>query len=480
MAISFNATALLNGNGIDVKAVVNAILNQQTGPLTTWQNQQTDLSTQAGLLSGLNNNLTTLAATVLSLADPHGPLASQSAVSSLPNVLTATAQNSAPAGSHQIVVTSLATSGTLFTNPLASGDTSFLADGVTSADIALQVGGVDGEIHDIAIAAGVNDTISSLADYINSQDFGVSASVVTDVGGARLALFSQSTGTPGGLSIAGNNSNLTFNAPLGGANAVLTIDGVPVNSASNTVTGAINGVTLNLLSALPGTAVQLNVGPDTAAATGAINSFVDAYNSVIGIINKQFTVNAATNTQGPLGADSTLRTLQSRLLSDVTYSITGNSGLVNLASLGIDLNNDGTLSLNTVATDIHPALGDVLKQNPSAVQSFFADASNSGFANNFNLDLFSLTDTTDGIVNLDIAGNKAQQKSLAKQITALQDRLSAQQAQLTSLYARVNATLESYPSLLFTVTAIIGALNGNFNVAPPSSNTTPNTGTSTR
>lgn len=239
-------------------------------------------------------------------------------------------------------------------------------------------------------------------------------------------------------------------------------------------------MTLNLLSALPGTAVQLNVGPDTAAATGAINSFVDAYNSVIGIINKQFTVNAATNTQGPLGADSTLRTLQSRLLSDVTYSITGNSGLVNLASLGIDLNNDGTLSLNTVATDIHPALGDVLKQNPSAVQSFFADASNSGFANNFNLDLFSLTDTTDGIVNLDIAGNKAQQKSLAKQITALQDRLSAQQAQLTSLYARVNATLESYPSLLFTVTAIIGALNGNFNVAPPSSNTTPNTGTSTR
>jgi len=52
MAISFNAAALLNGNGIDVKSVVNAILNQQTGPLTIWQNQQTDLSTRAGLLGG--------------------------------------------------------------------------------------------------------------------------------------------------------------------------------------------------------------------------------------------------------------------------------------------------------------------------------------------------------------------------------------------------------------------------------------------
>jgi flagellar hook-associated protein 2 len=260
----------------------------------------------------------------------------------------------------------------------------------------------------------------------------------------------------------------------------LTIDGVPISSASNTVTGAISGVTLNLAGASPNTTVQLTVGPDASAATTAINNFVDAYNSVIGIINAQFTVNPTTNTQGPLGADSTLRALQSRLLSDVTYSISGNSGVVNLAALGIDLNNDGTLSVNQVPTDTHPALSDVLAKNPGAVQSFFENASGTGFANAFNNDLFSLTDTTDGIVNLDIAGNKTQQRALATQITNLQDRLSAQQRQLTALYSRVNATLESYPSLLFTVTAIIGALNGNFNVAPPSSNTTPNTGTSTK
>jgi flagellar hook-associated protein 2 len=208
---------------------------------------------------------------------------------------------------------------------------------------------------------------------------------------------------------------------------------------------------------------------------------VDAYNSVVGIINSQFTVNPATNNQGPLGSDSALRSLQSTLLKDVTYSITGNSGLVNLASLGIDLNNDGTLSVNQLATDTHPSLANVLATNPSAVQGFFQNVSGTGFANNFNNDLFNLTSTTEGIVNLDIAGNKAQQRALARQITNLQDRLSAQQKQLTSLYARVNATLESYPSLLFTVTAIIGALNGNFSTNPTtSSNTAPNTGTSTR
>ena len=480
MAISFNASALLNGNGIDVKSVVNAILNQQTGPLTTWQSQQTDLSTQAGLLAGLNNNLTNLAATVLSLANPHGPLASQSASSSQSGILTASAQNSAVAGLHQIVVGSLATTGTLYTNPFADGNTSFLAEGVTTGNIQLQIGEVGGVTHDIAITAGVNDTISTLASYINDQNLGVSASVVTDAGGARLALFSQSTGIPGALSITNNDTGLTFNAPVGGTNATLTIDGVPISSATNTVSGAISGVTLNLASASPATTVQLTVGPDANASTTAINNFVDAYNSVIGIINTQFTVNPATNTQGPLGSDSTLRSLQSRLLSDVTYSIAGNGGLVNLASLGIDLNNDGTLSVNSVATDGHPTLSKVLADNPVAVQNFFANGSTTGFANNFNNDLFSLTDTSEGIVNLDIAGNKAQQKALSTQITNLQDRLTAQQTQLTALYARVNATLESYPSLLYTVTAIIGALNGNFNVAPPSTNTTPNTGTSTK
>ena len=266
-----------------------------------------------------------------------------------------------------------------------------------------------------------------MASYINTQNWGVTASVVTDASGARLALYSQSSGTPGALAITNNTTGLTFNAPVGGTNASLTIDGVPYSSATNTITGAIAGVTLNLASAAPGTTVQLTVGPDATQATAAINNFVAAYNTVIGILNTQFTVNPTTNAEGPLGGDSALRSLQSSLLNDATYSITGNSGLVNLASLGIDMNNDGTLTVNQVATDTHPSLANVLATNPSAVQSFFQNASSTGFANNFNNDLFNLTDPTDGIVNVDIAGNKAQQKALTTQITNLQDRLTAEQ-----------------------------------------------------
>jgi flagellar hook-associated protein 2 len=212
------------------------------------------------LLTGLNNNLTSLAAAVISLANPNGPLASQSATSSQPGILTASADTTATAGTHQIVVSNLATIGTIYTNPLADGNTSFLTGSATSGDIKLQVGGVSGATHDIIITQGSNDTLNTLAKYINTQKWGVTASVVTDAGGARLALYSQSTGTPGALATANNNStSLIFNAPVGGTNASLTLDGIPLSSATNTVTGAISGVTLNLASAAPLTTVQLTV-----------------------------------------------------------------------------------------------------------------------------------------------------------------------------------------------------------------------------
>jgi flagellar hook-associated protein 2 len=480
MAVSFNAAALLNGNGIDVKSVVSAILSQQSSGLANWQNQQTDLSTQAGLLTGLNNNLVDLQAAVVALANPNGPLTAQSATSTQTGILTGSAQTTALPGVHQIVVSNLATTSAIYTDPLKDGNTSFLAAGAATGDIKLQVGGVSGKTHDIVITRGGNDTLSTLAKYINTQNWGVTASVVTDANGARLAVYSQSSGTTEALAITNNTTGLAFNAPIGGTNASLTIDGVPFSSTSNTITGAISGVTLNLASASPGTTVQLTVGPDADQATTAINNFVNAYNSVVGVINTQFTVDPTTNRQGPLGADSTLRTLQSSLLRDVTYSVAGSGGLVNLASLGIDLNNDGTLTVNQVATDTHPSLSSVLATNPGAVQSFFQNINGTGFASNFNNDLANVNDPIDGLLNVDIAGNKSQQQALTTQITNLQDRLTAQQNQLTLQYAQVNATLEAFPSLLLQVTAEIAALNGNFSATPTvSNNTAPVTGTPT-
>jgi flagellar hook-associated protein 2 len=449
MGISLNPATLLSGQGIDVSSLVQQVLSEQSGQLTQWQSQESTLQTQASALTSINTDLTSLATAVSALSDPLGALTAQAATSSDTSVLTATTQGSSTAGTHQITVTSLATAGSVYTAPLASGDKSFLANGATSGDIQVTIGGTT---QNIAITQGSNDTLNTLASYINRQNWGVTANVVTDANGARLALFSQLTGTAGALNITNNTTALSFQTPSGGTNASLTVDGIPISSASNTVSGVIPGITLNLVNASPNSSVQLTVGSDATQVTQAINNFVSAYNQVISDINSQYTVNAATNSEGPLGSDTALRQLQQSLLGDATYSVSGDGGLVNLASLGINMNDDGTLTVDT------SQLSNVIATNPSAVQNFFQNSSSTGFANSFNGDLTNLTNPIDGVLNADLAANQAEQTDLNNSISNFQQQLSAQQQQLTNEFSQVDASLQSYPLLLQEVTQSLGAL----------------------
>jgi len=458
MGISLNPSTLLNGQGIDVSSLVQEVLSESSGQLTEWQNEQATLQTQAGDLTSINSDLSNLATAVQALNDPLGALTAMAATSSDTSVLSATATTSASAGTHQIVVNNLATAGIVYTNDFAGGPAaSFLPSTASGGEIDLQIGGSDGTSQQIMITPGTNDTLNTLASYINGQNWGVTASVVTDATGSRLALVSQSTGSTGALAITGNNTSLVFNTPTGGTNASLTIDGIPYSSLSNTITGAIPGVTLNLASAAPNEDVQLSVGPDASQATDAVNNLVSAYNQVINDINQQFTVNTSTNSAGPLGSDTALRSLQSSLMNDVTYSITGNSGLVNLASLGINMNDDGTLTVGTNAEG--QTLDQVLAANPSAVQSFFQNSSSTGFADNFNSDLTNLTDPTTGVLNADLAENQTEQQNLSTSISNFETQLTAEQTQLTNEYNQVNASLQEYPLLLQQVTETLATLD---------------------
>jgi flagellar hook-associated protein 2 len=464
MGISLNPATLLSGQGIDVASLVQQIItNQSTGPLSVWQGQETSLSTQNGLLSGIENNLTNLQTAVAALSDPTGALTAQDASSSQTGVLTATADGTAIAGTHTIEVDNLATAGTLYTNPVAAGaNASFLASGQTTGEIQLQVGGTTGTTYDLPITQGSNDTLTTLASYINTQstanNWGVTASVVSDANGSRLALQSQNTGTTGALAISSNtNTSLTFATPAGGTNASLTVDGVPFASTTNTVTGAIQGVTLNLVSQSPGNPVQLTVAPDQNQITTAVNNFISAYNTVITTDNQQYAVDPTGTTPAPpLESDLSLRSVQSTILADAGFAITGNSGYVNLESLGINTNNDGTLTLGANAEGL--SFAQVLAANPTAVQNFFQNASGTGFANNFSTDLNNLTNATSGPLNAEVTQNSAEQQDLTTTINNFEVQLTAQSAQLTQQFDAVNASLQAYPLLLQEVTQTLGTL----------------------
>jgi flagellar hook-associated protein 2 len=463
MGISLNPATLLSGQGLDVTSVVSQIIASEAGPLTVWSQQQTTLASENGALDGINNDLANLQTAVQVLADPEAAFGSQLATTSDGSVVAASADGTAIAGTHQIVVNSLATTGTLYSNPVAAGaNTSFLASGQTTGDVKLQVGGTTGTTYDLPITAGSNDTLTTLASYINTQssanDWGVAASEVTGATGSQLALQSQNTGSSGALAIVNNShTTLSFATPEGGANASLTVDGQPFTSATDTVTGAIQGVTLSLLNASPGEQVQLTIAQDTSQVSSAVSNFISAYNSLVSDINAQYKVDpTGVIPVPPLESDISLRSVQSSILSDAAYSITGNGGLINLETLGINTANDGTLSLGTSATG--QSLSEILATNPSEVQNFFQNASGTGFANNFATDLTNLTNPTTGPLNADIAQNTAENTDLTNSITNLQTQLAAQTTALTSQFETVNATLQAYPLLLQQVTETLGTL----------------------
>ena len=264
--------------------------------------------------------------------------------------------------------------------------------------------------------------------------------MIQDSNGYRLALVSTASGAPGDVTVSGNTTGLSFTKAVTGTNASLVVDGIPISSASNTVSNVINGVTLNLGSPSPSTPVTVNVNPDTTQVTSAINTLVSAYNTVITEINSQFNVAADGSGGGPLETDNSLREVQSQLLGALSYSISGNSGIVNLASIGLNFNNDGTLSVDS------GKLASTLSSNFSAVQNLLQNTT-TGFSQNLSTVLSNINSPGTGILSLDSQSLNNTSQGLSRQLSDLQAALLVQQANLTTIYSRVNTTLQELPLL---------------------------------
>ena len=120
-----------------------------------------------------------------------------------------------------------------------------------------------------------NNTLDGLAAAITSLNIGVTASVINDASGARLAIVSNTSGAANDLTIANVSSGLTFTKGATGTNASLTVDGVPISSATNSISNTVAGLTLNLAGADPNTQVQIAVAPDTTKGDAGRHRFCD-------------------------------------------------------------------------------------------------------------------------------------------------------------------------------------------------------------
>jgi flagellar hook-associated protein 2 len=137
----------------------------------------------------------------------------------------------------------------------------------------------------------------------------------------------------------------------------------------------------------------------------------------------------------------------------VTFAIKDNNGIVNLASMGVDMQNDGTLTVDNAA------LQDALSHHYADLKTFFSSVSSSGFASNFKSNLRGLIEPSTGLIALNLNENSAVQKMLTDQINDLEDRLANTRQLLTTQYSNVDAMLREYPLIVQQIQTQLGILS---------------------
>jgi flagellar hook-associated protein 2 len=388
---------------IDVTAAVAAAIYAARAPERIWQGDQATFTSQTSGLTAMETATTALTTDLSSLNSLTGPLAARTVTSSDTSSVSATAATGTVSGSHTVVVNYLATTGswysdleksptaalpaTSFTLTTAANPTkptvittgsgvNNLNDvaaainkdqlGVTATVVSDSTGSrlaiistTPGKAADFSITSppstttswasqplptgdtlGVNsftitpsvgtattisttsgETYGQLASAINAvtPSLGVTASATTGVNGTTLSIVSTDGSTPFTISEPNYATpNFAFTQSAQGADASLTVDGVPIDSATNTVTGAIPGVTLTLLGQTSVAGANLTVASDAGQVSTAINQFVTDYNTGIGLVNTQFAA-SSTGTEGVLSADPTVRALQNSLMQALNY-----------------------------------------------------------------------------------------------------------------------------------------------------------------
>jgi flagellar hook-associated protein 2 len=444
--VGLNFGSATSGQGFDVTTTVTAIQASEKAIETPWNNQLTALKAQDTVFTSMGTDLSSLSTSLQALTDFQGVFAAKLGSSSNTNVLNLTsASATAVAGSHTIGITQLAqTSSNASTAVSAANDT-------LSGTLTIQ-----GHTFNVN-SANNNDTLSTLSASINAASIGVTSSVITDSSGSRLSIVSKTSGAAGQLTISASltdaSSNpVTFPSTSGqaGQDAILTVDGVSVTSPSNTVTSAIPGVTFQLLG-LSSAPVQVQITDDATSIGTAVSSFVSAYNKVIGDINTQSGNDSSGNPE-PLLGNPVLAQLQGTLAGSL-FTGAASGSIKNITQLGINMNNDGTLTLNA------DTLNSALNSNLADVTGFLQNSGSFGQTMSTTLNNLG-TQAPNGSVYLAQQQNAAQETALNADISNEETLLAAQKTQLTNELNAANQILQSIPSQLSQVNEIYSSFTG--------------------
>lgn len=415
-------------SGLPVDDLVSSLMSVERQPLTLLQQKQSSFNSKLSAFGTLKSAVSTFQTAVKNVSSDA--LSALTATSSKAEAISVSVSkaSSASAGSYSIEVSKLAQSDKLVSGGVATGTTFSAAD----SSMEISIGGKTTKL------TLTDTTLSGLSSAINKANAGVTATILNDGTSDHLVITGNETGKDNTVSIAATGSLAQF-ATSGGSmtksqtaqNAEMTIDGIAVSKASNTVTDAIKGVTLNLNQTNVGSPVKIDLAKDTASVTSKITAFVDAYNTLATAVNKQTAYNSTTKTAAVLNGDAGARSILTGIRAELGKAVSGGGGLQGLSDIGISFQRDGTLKLEKP------------EKLKSALETNFAGVSN----------LFS---STDGVatrltkVTEDMLGSKGVFKNRTDGLNASiesmgksQDRMELQLAQTEKRYRAQFTSLDT-------------------------------------
>jgi flagellar hook-associated protein 2 len=474
-------------SGLNIGGIVDAMVNAEKAPKSAQLSKlQTKTTAQISGLGSLKSGIANLQ-TVMKDLNSAKLFQGRTATSSDSTLVSATASTTAAQGSYKLSVTSLATASTVASAAISKEET-FAAGG----SLTISLG--EGEPMSVTLPADKASSLSDVSAAINTQlkDEGISATVVTDpsTGKSRLMLTSTKMGDGKDITVAGTGDlakldiaakvdGSTSNVAANGAqyismasNAKFSINGLELQSASNTVEGAIEGVTLTLTAPTTVTTtvngasttadkpITLTVAEDKAGVKTNIKKFVDAYNSLITTTNTQTQVTKVGDDKSPItGAlvgDSGVRQLLSTMRTELGNPQSGGDGSVRiLADMGITTDKDGKLVIDDAK------LTKSLDSNFEQVAGFFTGDSGLMSRMTNKLDVYT---QTGGILETRINGLNGTIKSIDKQNAALtlrmdklQERLLKQFNAMDSLVGQMSSTSNSLVSALASLPGVVSS-----------------------
>ena len=341
-----------------------------------------------------------------------------------------------------------------------------------------------------------NQTMDSIINAINSNDkVGVKAQYNPTTG--EFILTSTETGNRA-IAIGSASDTSNFLSAMGltdaiqniGQNCIYSIDsvygGADQVSQSNTVSDAIEGMTLNFREVTEGAGETISVKVDTESAKTAIKEFIDLYNEVTKDIYTKITekhdkkLEGLTDNEkealskedletyenaykvGLLTGDSTLRNIRSQMRTIMSSFVSGiESEYGSLSKIGITTGAIGSdysaTMVGTLSITDEDALDSALQNDPELVAKLFNNDSEKvgeqGIARRLKDALNSFT-KSDGLLTSRIGrsdGSKNSQmdkeiSALTEQIRKQQEKLSSKEEQLIKRFSQMETAMNNYQS----------------------------------